>query len=342
MKKFKKYSEFVYGKPSLEGFSHIIQILRNNVTSHISSDNPHLKKAAEDLMSLLPLHSSAITEYNLPQESDITAIRKKTLQELSKLLNFEIEIETEETVHTADSICTIFQVALNSLRSEGWSVVIDRGSKIGISVDQEYKQIKIPESRRLIFTEIQSLVVHEVGTHIKRRLNGERSRLQLLGLGLDRYEKGEEGIATMKEQVLHETIDDYAGLDGYLAISLAIGLDGKKRDFREVFEIMKKYFYLKILSSGKDAEQAMKSAQTSAWNRTVRTFRGTDCRTKGVCFTKDMIYREGNIGVWEVVKDNPKEMVRFSVGKYDPSNKRHIWILDQLGISETDLEELEK
>ena len=161
-------------------------------------------------------------------------------------------------------------------------------------------------------------------------------------MGLDRYEKGEEGVATMREQVLDEKIEDFAGLEGHLAIGLATGVDGKPRDFRAVYEIMEKYFYFKALSSGKEPEQALKSAQTIAWNRAVRTFRGTDCQTKGICFTKDIVYREGNIGVWEVVKENPKEMVRFSIGKYDPANERHIWILDQLGISEEDLKELGK
>ena len=50
-----------------------------------------------------------------------------------------------------------------------------------------------------------------------------------------------------------------------------------------------------------------------------------------------MIYREGNIGVWDVIRNNPDEMTRFSVGKYDPSNSRHIYVLDQLGISDEDL-----
>lgn len=30
------------------------------------------------------------------------------------------------------------------------------------------------------------------------------------------------------------------------------------------------------------------------------------------------------------------------IGKYDPGNSRHIWIIEQLGISENDLESLEK
>ena len=50
---------------------------------------------------------------------------------------------------------------------------------------------------------MRDLIVHEIGTHVVRRENGKRSKLRLLGIGLDNYERGEEGIATMREQVLN-------------------------------------------------------------------------------------------------------------------------------------------
>lgn len=342
MKRFQRYSEFVYGKPSPEIFAFTVKNLRETATSQLISDDPNIKNAAQELIDLLPADLPTTANYQLPQESDIAIVHEQTLKELGNLLNLDTATGTEGKQYTADEIREIFQASLESLQAEGWSVVVDTSSKSGISVDQEHRKIKIPESRKLAFAKLQSLVAHEVGTHVARRIKGERSKLQLLGLGLDRYEKGEEGVATMREQVLGESIEDFAGLDGHLAISLAIGVDGKPRDFRDVYKIMEKYFYLKALSSGKTPEDALKSAQTSAWNRTVRTFRGTDCKTKGICFTKDIVYREGNIGVWEVAKKTPEEILRFSVGKYDPANDRHIWILNQLGISETDLEELKK
>lgn len=123
---------------------------------------------------------------------------------------------------------------------------------------------------------------------------------------------------------------------------LRAAAEGEKRDFRGVYEIMEKYFYLSNLLKDQDSEKAREKAQTSAWKRCVRTFRGSDCKTPGVCFTKDIAYREGQIGVWQVVADSPDEVRRFSIGKYDPANDRHIWILDQLGITDDDLEKLEK
>lgn|GEM_PF-3902149 len=34
-------------------------------------------------------------------------------------------------------------------------------------------------------------------------------------------------------------------------------------------------------------------------------------------------------------------MLRFDVGKYSPTNERHIWILDTLGTTNEDLESIE-
>jgi hypothetical protein len=126
-----------------------------------------------------------------------------------------------------------------------------------------------------------------------------------------------------------------------LSISLALGLDGRPRDFRGVYEIMEKLHYFENIVEGKAPDEALTKAQTKAWAGTLRTFRGTDCSTPGVCFTKDIIYREGNISVWDIVKAKPEEMLRFSIGKYDPANSRHIAVLEQLGITDADLQQLQ-
>ncbi len=143
-------------------------------------------------------------------------------------------------------------------------------------------------------------------------------------------------------------LDDFAGMDSHFPMALATGVDGTPRDFRDTFTLVKKYYQLKNLLTGKYSEEgAAARADASAWTRCVRTFRGTDAATPGVCFTKDLVYREGNMAVWETVSkkipgtDTP-EMTRWSIGKYDPSNERHIWVLSELNITNEDLEALEK
>lgn len=336
MKRFERYSRYVYGSPSEEVFEYTVDNLKDKLIKAIASDNLDIEVAAQNLIESLQLMSMINSDPKItpPSEETITMAREKTKQDFDYILN----IPLEDGKHDSNSIRNAFEIALRELNADGWeAITLDNSSSI--STNQEHKNVTIPESRVLASrTSLQSLLIHEVGTHVARRVNGEHSKLKLLSLGLDRYEQGEEGVATMREQALKSSVNDFSGLEGHLAISLAMGLDGTKRDFRETYQILEKYFYFKALLAKKSPEEASISAKNNAWKRCVRTFRGTDCKTAGVCFTKDMIYREGNIGVWNVIRDNPDEMMRFSVGKYDPSNSRHIYILNQLGISDDDLE----
>jgi len=342
-KKFSKYSEYVYGKPSLKVFVDTIQSLKKIIEEDKNSDNPQVVKVAEELDKLLAPVSSEAQGIKLPSKDTIDRVRAKILSESRDLLNVIPEVKGKE--FNAEEIGDIFQKALGVLQAKGWKVMLVTSSGTSVNVDQETKTVEIPESKKLIFKKLRKLILHET-SHVDERvvnegIKGEKSRLRLLGLGLDRYERGNEGIATMKEQILDDKIDDFSGLTGHLAISLAYGLDGKPRNFRGVYEILEKYFYLKNLKKGKQSKESLALAQNSAWNKAVRTFRGTKCSTHGICFTKDIVYREGNIGVWNAIRKNPDELLRLSIGEYDPANPRHIWILDQPGISDKDLEENE-
>ncbi len=336
MHRFKRYCEFIYGNPSREIFAYTICSITENAQKCVDSDNQSLGQAAKELIDALPeLQKPAITE--LPDEPTIGVARHETMDELGDLINIPPELKQLN----AKQIQDVFSEAIQKVGDENWKVVIDeKTSKTAISVSQEKMRVNIPAERSVTRNKLAGLVLHEIGTHVARRVNGERSKLKLLGLGLDRYD--DEGVATMREQAIAGKVDDFRGIDGFLAIGLATGADGQPRDFRQVYDILEKYYLFNNIKSGKDYSEAYKKAQETSWNRAIRTFRGTDCKTPGVCFTKDIIYRNGNIGVWEVIKNNPEEMMRFNIGKYDPANERHIWILEQLGISDQDLSNLEK
>jgi hypothetical protein len=337
MRRFKRYSEFIYGKPSTDVFAYTVNSIISEANQFTDSDNSDTSRAAIDLLQSLPvMDQPEIPE--LPNAETIGFAHKQTEKELGDL----IDIPSEATKLDASQIQEAFETALSRTGDNGWRVEIDeKSSKTAVSVDQEQMQVNIPQSRTVTRAKLAGLIVHEIGTHVARRTNGERSSLKLLGLGLDRYETGEEGIATMREQALANKMDDFRGIDGLLAIGLSLGLDGQPRDFRQVYTVLEKYYLFKNLKSKKDLLEAHEKAQTSAWNHSIRTFRGTDCKTPGVCFTKDIVYRNGNIGIWDVVRNNPEEMLRFNIGKYDPTNSRHLWILEQLGITDQDLTELE-
>ena len=336
MRKFKKWSEFIFGKPSKEVFDYSMGLIRVKVSEGLASDKAEIQDAARVLQEVLgeSVFSTSGT-LKSPGEEEISLAREVTLNEFYNIIN--LESTNPEKIFNSMEIKEYFERILEALQTKDWTIIIDKGIT-SVSVGQENKTISIPENKQMKINGLNELVIHELGTHALRRENGERSKLMLLGLGLDRYLKGEEGIATVREMLLDDTVEDFAGFNEHLAISLAYGYDGKPRDFRGVYGVMQKYYFLKYLLNGKDSEKAMSLSNRNAWNMAIRIFMGTDYKTPGVCYTKDIVYREGSIGVWNVIRENPAEMLRFSVGKYDPANTRHIWILTQLGINDADLQ----
>lgn len=321
-RRFLRYSKFIYGKPEKEVFDYTMNQIRKTIEKKTEDSNENVRNAAQRLLSEL----SGSFQGEQPSIAEL----KDFMKETSKSGTFA------DTEYGDEEIKVAFEQALERYKLSGWNVIVG-GKGTAISVSQEKKNVNIPSGRKMKEEQLRALIEHEIGTHVLRRENGERTQLKLLGLGLDRYLKGEEGIATFEEQKLLGA-NEFAGLDGHLAISLAVGMDGKKRDFRKVYEILKDYYFI---NSKKEESEAIISAANSAWNRCIRTFRGTTCKTLGVCLTRDIVYREGNIGVWDIVKSKPEEAKRFAIGKYDPSNPRHIWILEQLGINDEDLEQLQ-
>lgn len=293
---FQKYSEKLYGRP--------------------------LKKiydcAQEFLYSkLLPISAKTII-----------VVKKHTLNEFAILLK---QIPPSKKAFDMQDIVCIFKQSLKALNILNWQVRINRTSKNQFVVNQEDLAIKIPFGRRANRQELTAVLVHELGTHLLRRINGEKQRLQLLGIGLDKYDKGEEGIAAIREQVLTKKFN-LKMAEYYYAISLVYGLDGDTKDFRNLFAIMKQYYLCKNECLGDDFDKSNAKANNQAWELCVRVFRGTDCKSKGICFTKDLIYLEGYLSVCKIINEHPGEIKRFNIGTYDPSNPRHIILLDKLGI----------
>lgn len=338
-KRFQRYTEYIYGNPSLDIFSYSVEKLRANMEKYLDSNNPDQQRAAQELFNALPANLPEAEVTHLPDQDAIAYAKKIIDEEFCNL--FDLPPGKEEL--DAEDIRLIASQIIKDKKAFDWeAITTDGGGGSSLSVDQERKKFKIPKTKTISPSDFTPAARHEAGQHFFRRIHGERSRLRLLGVGLDRYDRGEEGVATVTEQATRGAVAEFAGLSSHLAISLAVGLDGKPRNFRETYEWMKKYYTFLEVKDGKDFASAKTDAQSNAWAICVRTFRGTDCSTPGACFTKDIVYREGNISTWGVLEENPEEIHRFSMGKYDPANDRHRWILDQMAISDRDLEDLEK
>lgn len=345
MKKFRIYSEFLYGKPSETMTDYIVGDLKKEITLCLQSENSELRSAAEELAALTTNYDSASeATYTLPSDETLEIANQETENEFLKLAEVEKPADPKYK-YKAEEIKEIFVRVLTKLGVQNeWQVVIQSdNAPSSININQENKLILIPANKEISHNKIIKLIVHEIGTHIIRRINGEHpnSKLELLGFGLRGY-KDDEGVATMREQAILDKVDDFRGLDYYLGIAIAQGkIDGKIKDFAGTFEVMKKYFLLSKLKSATDKSVAETKANESAWKICKRIFRGTTGTIPGVCFTKDLLYAH-NADIWRLLGKHPGSIFTLNLGKFDPTNPAHIFAMMKLGVLEEDNEYLEK
>lgn len=244
-------------------------------------------------------------------------------------------VKTGKIITSALDVESIFQSTLNRCGVEGWTIQIDKKETSNrFSVRPFSKIISIPADKQLFSrpnpltdVHVQALAEHEIGVHVRRSYEASQGKLRLLETGLDNYLTGEEGLASYAQQQI-EGADEYYGFDRYLAACLAVGMDGEVRDFRAVFSLMTDYYTMKLASTDKTNTAPFRAA----WDVCVRIFRGTTGQTAGCIFTKDIVYMEGNIGVWNLLSERPKVFESLFLGKYNPLLPRHVQTLQTLEI----------
>lgn len=239
-------------------------------------------------------------------------------------------------IKSVSEVEMIFKEVLARYEIEGWSVVVDHtGNRRIFATNMQLKRIIIPSEKHLFsrsakITDVHALALaeHEIGVHARRSFAASQTSLRLLETGFDHYLKGEEGVASYVQQQV-EGAEEFYGFDRYLAAGLAVGMDGEVRDFRGVFSLMTDYYTLKFEIDG---EEKHSTPYRAAWDVCVRVFRGTTGQTAGCIYTKDIVYLEGNIGIWNLLTKKPHVFPWLFVGKYNPLIKRHVNTLQTLEI----------
>ncbi|MEY3784158.1 MAG: hypothetical protein RLZZ230_480 [Candidatus Parcubacteria bacterium] len=251
----------------------------------------------------------------------------------------DTEIDSSEKIHKK------FSKYLEKNNIYNWTVKIDfPGARTAFGVDQTTKVISIPHDSDLVLRKdvitkiyLEALLQHEIGVHVTRRENGDNSQLALLGIGLDNYLRAEEGIATLAEQLIMGA-NTYSGELGYFAIGAGMGLLSSPLDFNSLFTLLNAYFILNIADEQLDEhgfyelDELRLMASDKAWERALRTYRGTTGNTPGAVYTRDIIYLEGNIKMWKLLDTETNIPPHWLIGKYDPSNATHVDALSELGI----------
>lgn len=301
----------LYGRPRKKYFSYVAKRVLD-LCHEQKAAHPGSARRLRRVMSKITLNGNDIDETVLPPL-----------------------VTTGKPIESAKEVEAIFRSTLERCGVTGWSIKVDtEGMQSRFSVNPYSHVIFIPSDKQLHYrpkpltdVHIQALAEHEIGVHVRRAHEASQGPLKLLEIGFDNYLLGEEGLASYAQQQI-EGADEYYGFDRYLAASLAVGMDGEERDFRAVFSLMTDYYTLKLAASDKTKTAPFRAA----WDVCVRIFRGTTGQSAGRIFTKDIVYLEGNIGIWNLLSERPQVFESLFVGKYNPLLKRHVQTLQTLEI----------
>ncbi|MEZ4195236.1 MAG: DUF1704 domain-containing protein [Candidatus Paceibacterota bacterium] len=310
---FYQASVRMYGAPKKEYFAYIAMRIQEQCITCNSPIKNAAAKRLRKLFSKIDISGAVITVDVLP----------------------EPVVSVDRTPLTAMEVKKVFVEILKKYDIDDWKVDIDSTNKRKrFSVNTHKKVVSVPNDAYLKLRQepltrlkAEAVAEHEIGVHVLRSKHGNDSNLKLLGIGLSKYLRGEEGLACYMQQQV-EGGKEFYGFERYMAASLAVGMDGTPRDFRSVYIIMHDY-YTVVASEGEDFDQRVESA---AWDTCVRIFRGTTGQSKGCIFTKDIVYLEGNIGIWKLLIDRPHVFESLFVGKFDPTSDSQVKALQALSI----------
>lgn len=281
-------------------------------------------------------------ERTLRYQNEYEMLVKLTQNLPDETYGYQFSILKQEFLNTKvvtdiREVVTLFEEALRVRGlSDTWRVEVDEtGLRTTFSVVGHKRIVAIPGQefflqehggRLYTVAKLRGLIAHEIDTHAVRRFKGRRSTLWLLGAGLDRYDRGDEGLATYRAQKEKGT-RSFAGFLGHLSMSVALGMEygGAKKNFAELYVILRAYF----LIVGNFDESI---AATRAWHACWRVFRGSTCSQRGVVFLKDALYREGNIRIHQLLATYPNAEADLNIGNFDPTRYAHVCALLTLGL----------
>lgn len=203
--------------------------------------------------------------------------------------------------------------------AEGWAVSVEAAKSINVKAAE--KKLVIPQDRSEIsHSTLRNLVVHELGVHVLRAVNGSETNLRPLGLGLNKYYDSEEGLGVIMEQAISGDFKE-RGVDHYITAGLA---HYANKDFRGVYEVKWRLGALeRVDNSGELSEDQIEIARDVAYGGAMRIFRGTD----ELPWFKDLAYYNGASSMWRYLEEICGDDLKFMfvlMGKANPADDTHM------------------
>lgn len=287
--------QFTYQPAPEEWEKPLVDFVRQ-LDPHLSEWNHYLYQDAR--RSILELEATAahaphqitadtIYTYGLPSQA--------LIEEAHRVLAIPIAEMTNPTAN-AELAAERVTTALAEAGLQEWKVEISETMNARMMVRAVEKKVFIRSDAHFSEDSIRRLLVHEIGTHVFRRINGEQQPLQLLRLGLLGYLDTEEGLATYHEKLFGT--QDVATLHTYALRVLAAHLS-LSHSFFEVF--------LQLAEYSKDLD--------SLFDIVTRAKRGFEDTAAVGGHLKDQVYLRGFINISGHLDSHPEDHNILMCGK---------------------------
>lgn len=196
-------------------------------------------------------------------------------------------------------------LGLHDWKAEKSKKIASGGARLAIKT----KMVRIDEGIEKTKIELRKTIVHEIGTHLIRSLNGANSGVRLLEKpNLPVYLDAEEGLALYNEEKMGVmSASDLRRAAGFVWL-LTIG---ENMSFRELFNAARAIFPQKL-----------------AFNMVYRVKRGLSDTSKPGLYYKDVVYFRGFRKVRKLVNDSPMYYEWLFAGKI--SIKQIAWVEEGL------------
>ena len=355
MRRFERYNEFLYGPQNEAVFGFYANEIRSRAENLLESDDQRIVQVAKQVMDLFPdeyasdIDTSAITNVETREE-----FRRIVLEEygfdadrMAQFLEIEGDMSPEDLAEFMEA-----ERAAHIPGSDEFEIFVDPESSTNtfnpVRRDIRVSSVKNNEPRTYTREDALKLNLHENRVHLERSARGYSSKLKLLGFGLDRNFKPEEGAAMFNESAVDEEAYLLHGWAGSVTVGIARGLhrergearQSARMDFGQTYAELQAIYAVIGLSEGKSFDEVEKTSSNDAWTRTVRTFRGTTCDAAGVVYQKDIGYGEGYLETHAFFAADQERLALLKLGRFSATNERHIQVLVDLEILDEDLARL--
>lgn len=335
---YRRWGEFVYGKPNTEIYRAALDFVANDADAMIASnpDNPAVVEAARDVLDRIGelRGDRSILSPNPETFAEVRADHFRRDSGYYALLFSGVEMPSSGKVTNEQGEPILEHILKNNLKSQ-YELVDAPGAAWGVVHSRA--EVERPAVYNMLWQRFVGLGPgHEIGSHLLEYENGRRGPLRILSdIGLDRYELGNEGRALIREQVVYNTFEEFSKtirwrdvLRRAIAIGFAHGTDvspaHKQAETYEFMLAIDRMYQTRV--SPDDLEKIGRISSNKTETLLTRMYRG------GV-YLKDKVYLEGNVACYKAAEQKGAEIISFGdTGKHDIANDRHIEALQNYGV----------